>query len=139
MAVNDVIPPARATEEMAIRVRLAVLEVIDRKFEVPPGKDRYPGGQRAIAKVIGISQPTLNQYFLSRTPKKSCPGIDVLVALRAYFRRVGDGPQTLDALLFGDSDAQIIHIERNFRHLEKKIDDRLDVVLKKLGDDSSRR
>jgi len=116
------------TDEMVARVRGKVIAVLTEKFRAPPGKrkpggqpwDGYPGGQRAIAEALGISQSTLNAYFIKGN--RSDFGLDVLVALRAYFRRLGEPwPQTLDELLFGESSAAPIRVVR------------LDDALKMLG------
>ncbi len=118
MADNDGPTPRRLTDKMVANVREAVFKMMKRDFGYVPGEKSRPGGQRAIADAIGISQATLNTYFIKG--KRNDFGLDVLLALRAYFRSVGTGPQTLDELLDSNevkAPVQVVHLDEALRSI----------------------
>lgn len=84
---------------MVARVRRLLREEIERRYPVPPGQRSNPGGQRAVAVAVRVSQALLNQFL---SGKKSV-GIDALIAFRAFFVE-GGTPMTIDELLGLDTD-----------------------------------
>ncbi len=85
----------RLTPAMVERVISLICEQIEQRFHPPPGKDKFPGGQRAIAEAMHLAQPTLNRLLV----KKEGVGLDLVLGLRAYFRDIGH-PMTIDELLW---------------------------------------
>lgn len=81
----------RLTREMLDHVRDIVRDEIATRFTSPPPK----GGQKAIAKQLHISQPTLSQCLLST---KRDFGIGVILGIHAYFAE-NHRPRTLDEML----------------------------------------
>jgi hypothetical protein len=88
--VND-----RATPEMFKHLKALIEREIEERFPKPEGQRSYPGGQRAIAEAMHVSQPSLNQILREEVPTV---GIDVLLGLRAYFTERGR-PMSVDDLL----------------------------------------
>ena len=79
---------------MVTHLRGLLEKEIRERFPVPEGQRTYPGGQRAIADAMHVSQPLLNQFLKG----KKDVGLDVLLGIRAYFIETGR-PMTLDELL----------------------------------------
>jgi plasmid maintenance system antidote protein VapI len=79
----------RLTPEMVERV-IALIETEIRDHFGP----KYPGGQRAIAVLMHVAQPTLNRLL----KKREGVGLDVCLALRAYLAESGR-PMTIDQML----------------------------------------